>query len=119
MKYIKLFERFISEANVNLKKELRELQRMGYDAELVGDHIEVYVEDLYGDDNYYTIEWYSDGEVSSVAYKDSRRKKFIAGNSWSEDITNTEDLIPILDGDEDNSLWESFVNEAKVKFVEK
>ena len=39
MKHVKLFEQFVNEEKIKVKKEIKELKRMGYNAEKWGDGI--------------------------------------------------------------------------------
>lgn len=41
MKHVKLFEQFVNEAKMNVKKEVKRLKQMGYDASAWGDGIMV------------------------------------------------------------------------------
>jgi len=41
MKHVKLFEQFINEEKINVKKEVKRLKKMGYDASEWGDGIMV------------------------------------------------------------------------------
>lgn len=41
MKHVKLFEQFVNEAKINVKKEVKRLKQMGYDASAWGDGIMV------------------------------------------------------------------------------
>jgi hypothetical protein len=60
----------------------------------------------YGDGQYYKLEWFpADDYVESSTYKDARCTKYVASNSWLEDVTSLEDFAAVVNREVDGS-WE-------------
>lgn len=96
MKYLQLFEQFVSGINEKVnRKDLKEVQDLGFDAELSGGTINVNGENPWGDEHNYTFYW--DGEAVWCESDAS------SGADYNGTITNPEEFANAI-ADSDN--WE-------------
>ena len=91
MKNVKLFEEFVTEAIFNFKRIAKELNKLGYGAELDRSTDGITIEDgpnPWGDKHKYT--WYWDGESAAAETEHSYQE-------WSEAVEDLDDFIELMD----------------------